>query len=172
VTRIQNDAAAYAVGIGGIVDTLQAAGARRIVVLNNGNAGLAPFILEADKLAPGAAALASGAALAYNTALGMRLTGEQRVQTFDTFGFISALTADPAAHGLTNVVDACGAAPVGTDCSSYLFWDGVHPTTAVHGQLANAIHAQVVPEPETYALMAFGLGVVAWAARRRQRRGA
>ncbi|MBP7484430.1 MAG: PEP-CTERM sorting domain-containing protein [Aquabacterium sp.] len=48
---------------------------------------------------------------------------------------------------------------------NYLFWDGVHPTAAAHQVLGNAF-AAAVPEPETYALMLAGLGIVV-AARRK-----
>jgi hypothetical protein len=39
---------------------------------------------------------------------------------------------------------------------------------AMQGFAATAI-AQAIPEPETYALMAMGIGLVGWMARRRQR---
>jgi hypothetical protein len=37
---------------------------------------------------------------------------------------------------------------------------------------ASAAIAQAIPQPETYALMAMGMGVVGWMARRRRRLGA
>ena len=49
----------------------------------------------------------------------------------------------------------------GTDCSQYLWWDGVHPTATGHrviaGALAAQLHVTAVPEPETYGLLASGL---------------
>ena len=48
-----------------------------------------------------------------------------------------------------------------------LFSDALHPSSAAHAVIAQAALSAVVPEPETYALMLLGLGVVGWAARRR-----
>ncbi|MEP7101953.1 MAG: SGNH/GDSL hydrolase family protein [Burkholderiales bacterium] len=154
-------AAAFASDIGTIVDELQAAGAQHIVVWNTPNLGLAPAVV-----AGGGAQLGSFLAGAMNTALAARLSGEAGVTTFDLFGFGSQLAANPAAFGFTNVIDACGAI-ANANCSQYAYWDGIHPTTAAHMALADAMWVATVPEPETYALMAFGLVAVAWGTRRR-----
>ncbi|MDE2000230.1 MAG: PEP-CTERM sorting domain-containing protein [Burkholderiales bacterium] len=49
---------------------------------------------------------------------------------------------------------------------NYLFWDGVHPTAAAHQVLGQAF-AAAVPEPESYALLLAGLGVMFVAQRRK-----
>ncbi len=43
------------------------------------------------------------------------------------FGLGTAIALDPSAFGFTNVTDACGAI-VGANCSTYEYWDGIHPT--------------------------------------------
>lgn len=152
----------YASNIGNIVDDLQAAGAKNIVVWNTPNLGTAPAVLAQGAQA---AALATGVAEAMNGALGARLAGEAGVQTFDLFGSVAGIIANPGAYGLTNVKDACllGAC----DADSYLFWDGIHPTARGHEILAQAMYAQVVPEPETYLLFALGLSALVWRTRKR-----
>lgn len=156
-------AAAFAIDIGVIVDALQAAGAQHIVVWNAPNLGLAPAVV-----AGGGASLGSFLAGTMNGALAARLNGEAGVSTFDLFGFGGLIAANPAAFGFANVTDACGAI-ANANCSQYAYWDGIHPTTAGHLAIANAMFAATVPvpEPETWALMAFGLAAVAWGARRR-----
>jgi len=154
-------AAGFASDIGIIVDQLQAAGAQHIVVWNTPNLGLAPAVV-----AGGGAQLGSFLAGAMNGALAARLNGEAGVSTFDLFGLGGQLAASPATFGFTNVTDACGAV-ANANCSQYAYWDGIHPTTAAHMAIANAMFAATIPEPETYALMAFGLVAVAWGARRR-----
>ena len=72
----------------------------------------------------------------------------------------------PAAFGLTNVADACGAVATCTP-ASYLFWDGIHPTAKGHQILANAMFALAVPEPSTWALTLGGMMLVGWRARAR-----
>ncbi len=152
----------FATDVGNIVDTLQAAGAQHIVVWNTPNLGNAPAVLAEG---PAAAGLATGIALAMNGALDARLTGEVGVTTFDLFGFGNAVVADPAAYGLSNVTDAC---VMGTcDVSTYLNWDGIHPTARGHEILAQTMLAAVVPEPQTYWLFAVGLAALAWRGRQR-----
>ena len=158
-------AASFAANVGSIVDQLQAAGAQHIVVWNTPNLGLTPAVN-----AVGAGAFGSFLAGAMNGALSARLFGEAGVSIFDTYGFGTTLAANPAAFGFTNVTDACGAV-AGADCSRYAYWDGIHPTTAVHAAVANAMLVTAVPEPETYALFAVGLAVVGWRAKVRARTG-
>jgi outer membrane lipase/esterase len=88
--------------------------------------------------------------------------------------FVDASVNGGATYGITNIGTPCGGftGSIGISCSVSAFSDALHPSAAVHQLIGKAAVAAAVPEPETYALMAFGLGVVAWAARRRQRRGA
>lgn len=156
-------AAAFANDIGVIVDELQAAGAQHIVVWDAPNLGLAPAVTAAG---PAASATGSFLAGVMNGALAARLNGEGGVSIFDLFGFNTALVTTPGAFGLTNGTDACGAI-VGANCSQYAYWDGIHPTTAAHMAIANAMFVATIPEPETYALLTLGLIAVVWQTRRR-----
>jgi phospholipase/lecithinase/hemolysin len=49
--------------------------------------------------------------------------------------------------------------------ANFLFWDDLHPTTAIHSIMGQAM-AAAVPEPETWALFLAGLALVAWRRRR------
>lgn len=163
------EAAAYAADVGGIVDDLQAAGAKDIIVWNTPNAGLIPASLV---FGDDFSLFASFAAIAFNDALAERLSGEVGVQTFDVFGLLTAAAEFPSSFGLTNVSDACGNPALGCDIDTSLFWDGIHPTAAGHALLARGFLAVAVPipEPSTYALMLVGLAGCAFAARRRSTR--
>ena len=165
VATVQATATAYALNVGAIVDTLQAAGAKDILVFNAANVGLAPSVTALGALASSVGSFVSGA---MSTALSGRLASEPGVTVFDSYSFISSVVAQPGTYGFTNATDACGGAAAGTDCSKYFFWDGLHPTAAGHQAIADAIYAQLVPEPETYALMALGFAVIGLAARRRK----
>lgn len=156
-------AAAYAHETGAIVDRLQAAGAVHIVVWDVPDLGLAPAVT-----AEGSATslLGSQVAQAMNRDLFARLATESDVSLFDVYGLQTSFAADPAAVGLINVTDACGAVP-GCDPSTYLFWDGIHPTSAGHALLAENMLVATVPEPATYALLLGGLLMVGGRARRR-----
>jgi len=155
-------AAQYAADIGAMVDSLQAAGAKDIVVWNTPNLGLAPAVT-----AGGAASSFLGMLVAssMNSALALELSDEAGVRLFDVFGLVSNIAQNPGLYGLSNVSDACGGI-AGCDASKYLFWDGIHPTAAGHVILGNAMVA-AIPEPETYAMLLAGLGLLGFALRRR-----
>lgn len=132
----------------GIIGSLEQAGARYVLVPTIPDLGLTPSFR-----AQGAAAMAQGTALssAYNQALfaGLQAAGLQVIPV-DTFHLLQEIAADPGAYGFSNITGtACQpqitansltcnpTSYVTPDASStYLFADGVHPTTATHRMLA------------------------------------
>lgn len=160
---------AYASDIGSMVDQLQAAGAQHIVVWNTPDFGLTPYAQSYGSLLAG---IASSWSAAMNNALSTRLAGEG-VLIFDTYSLLNGLVSNAASYGFTNVTDACGAEANALDCSTALFYDGIHPTTAAHELIAQAFYASVssVPEPASVALWLIGGGLL-WVRRRPMRHAA
>ena len=125
------------------VGALAANGARHIVVANLPDLGLTPFGLA---LGAGFSAQLTGLTDAYNAGLEQALDaldgyGIHTVR-FDAAGLIREIAADPAAFGLVNATDK--AVESVDDESSYLFWDGVHPTTAGHKVVADRVIEELV----------------------------
>ena len=158
-------AASYALKTGLIIDQLQAAGARNIIVWDVPNLALAPAVTAQG---PGASFLGGLVAQAMNGALNARLSTETGVKLFNLYDIQTAISANPAAYGLVNVRDACGAdANCPADLS--LYWDGIHPTAAGHALLAQQMAITAVPEPTTWALLAAGLLLIGLRAPQRRR---
>lgn len=154
---VSQEAAAYASDVGGLVDQLQLAGARNIIVWNTPNAGLTPEVLS---FGAAASVLATSVATQFNNELATRLVGEVGVKTFDIFGVVA---------NFSNVTDACG--NVALNCGATpQFWDGIHPTAGAHALIAQDFLALAtpVPEPSTYAMFLIGLAGCGWAVRRRR----
>jgi len=167
------------------VQLLAGLGAKHILMPNLPDLGLTPDALAAG---PEFSGQASFLTRAYNGALSatmaaleanpvMQALGVDLID-YDTASFLRDTVADPAARGFTDVTHTClsgGAAALASGCAGYLFFDGVHPTTAADQLLARefatAAGAQLpiaaVPEPETWALMLMGLAALGGVARRR-----
>lgn len=135
----------------GLIGTMTQAGAQYVLVPTVPDLGITPSFI-----AQGAAAQGLGTMLAqgYNNALfsGLASAG-LHVIPLDTFNFLREVVANPAAFGLSNVTgQAClpQPAPAGDSslfcnpmstvpggANSYLFADGVHPTSGAHKALAD-----------------------------------
>ena len=153
--------AAYAADMAGLVGDLQLAGARHVLVLNTPNFGLTPLARAMN-----ASADATALSWAMDMALASALAGSD-VKRFDMFGFLTDTVSAGAASGFSNWTNACAAAVNACDVDTSLFWDAIHPTTLAHQQLAAAVLATAVPEPDVAALLALGLVVMASGTRRR-----
>lgn len=122
---------------------LQAAGARHFLVPNAPDLSLIPAVRLQG---PAAQAAARWLADSYNTALQGLLNGlvaatGMEIRRLDVFALLDEVVAAPGAFGLSNVEQACivpgtTVHPYCTHPDQYLFWDGIHPTRAGHGILA------------------------------------
>jgi len=80
---------------------------------------------------------------------------------------VDDVVANPGAFGFTNATDACARFTT-CDPSTFVFWDGIHPTSGGALVISNAMLA-VVPEPATLILLGAGLVMAAVTARRQRR---
>ena len=155
----------------GIVSQLQNAGAKYILVATVPDLGLTPAFR-----AQGATAQAQGTALTttYNSSLFSGLASNGlRVIPLDTFNLIREITASPAAYGFSNIAGtACQpqitansltcnpSSYVTPDApNTYLFADGVHPTSRAH-QILSQYAVSVLEAPRQIALLPHATAVV------------
>ena len=147
---------------------LALAGAKHILVPNLANLGLTP-----DFIAQGPIAQAGGLALttAFNAGLAQALAQVEMtlgvdVIPVDIFAAQNSIIANAGAFGFTNTTTACIATPdVFTGCTGYVFFDGLHPTTAAHSLLAFQF-AAAVPLPAPAVLFVAGALLLRRARRR------
>ena len=127
------------------IQTLYAAGARTFLVWRAPDVGMTPAIRRLNVISPGAAYLASQLTQGFNAGLDgvvAQLKGLPgiRIVKLDAFRLLNDLVAHPVDFGLTNVTTACVTPYVppvtGERPDAYLFWDGIHPTKAVHAIIA------------------------------------
>ncbi len=138
---------------------LNAGGARFIVVWNMPDIGTTP-----DGAASGQSALATGASQLFNSTLrsGLDAAGMPTIR-FNAFLLLNEVIANPSLYGFTNATArACGATPslLCTSASlvtpnaaqTYVFADGVHPTTAGHAIIAQAVTSMLTGPQQIAAL--------------------
>lgn len=161
--------------LGSGLTQLYNAGARNFLVPNMANLGLTPAMQAEGPLAAGLATLRSAE---HNTALAQLLgTLDQTLtladfRTVDVFDLLNSAALNPDQYGLTNTDTPCQTTPgCAGDPAGYLFWDGVHITTAGHQVVGAAFAAALVPEADGWAMLVAGLGVLG-VARRLQAAGA
>jgi outer membrane lipase/esterase len=132
------------------VGILNAAGARNVVVFNLPDMGRTPF-----GAASGQAAQISAISGLYNTALigGLDALGAPTIRV-NIQALLNEVETNPAAFGIANVTTpACGTTPsllctrtnlvTPNAASTFLFADGVHPTSAGHALIAQAVESMI-----------------------------
>jgi phospholipase/lecithinase/hemolysin len=127
------------------IQVLYDAGARTFLVWRAPNVGLTPAVRTLDRIKPGAGQLGLQLTQAFNAGLDGVVTQLSalpgiRIVRLDAYRLLNDLVAEPAAFGLTDVMTACvtpNVPPFICDRpDEFLFWDGIHPTKAVHAIIA------------------------------------
>ena len=174
-------------GIRNVIEAYIAAGAQDILVPNLSDLGLVPQVFNRNP--PGSHLVSDTATritIRFNNALDAMLNefSNVNIMRFDTFSLLRDVIDNPGAFGLNNATMPCytgfvgPAGPTDTVCTnpeSYVFWDIVHPTTALHSILANGMldvinNNRTVPEPNTFLLLAIGCAGLGLRGKRRIRK--
>lgn len=160
----------------GLIGTLKTAGAQYVMVPTIPDMGLTPSAIASG---PAGQAQATAMSNGYNTALfGGLATAGLHVIPVDTYHFLQEVVANPAAFGLTNVTGvACLTQPppagssslfcnplstVANGANTYLFADGVHPTSAAHRAMAD-LAISMVDGPRQIAILPHSAATVGFA---------
>ncbi|GLR00099.1 autotransporter outer membrane beta-barrel domain-containing protein [Dyella mobilis] len=150
-----------------LIGALQGAGARNILVFNLPNIGITP---DATEQGAAAASALTTLGLIYNGQLNAGL-GKLGVGIIpvNTFALLNQVVANPGRYGFTNVtVPACGVGSSSVQCgpqgsglpytyapgtnNTYLFADGVHPTTAADVMLGQVVLSELAA-PQQISLL-------------------
>lgn len=158
--------------LGAAVVGLAGGGARHFIVPNMANLGRTPRF-AGTPAEPGLEALSIG----FNAGLASTMTQIEdalgvEIILVDIFSTLDLIIGNPQAFGFTNATTGCLDSPadVLAGCPGFVFFDGVHPTTAAHF-LISELFAQAIPVPSSLALLLAGAGglLVAAGYRRRPR---
>ncbi|MFQ4135508.1 SGNH/GDSL hydrolase family protein [Nodosilinea sp. PGN35] len=125
------------------IGSLAARGADTFLVPNLPNLGLTPRTMT-----DGTSQQATALSLGFNQGLASALTALEQtlpinIIPVDLFGLTNEIIAAPAEFGFTNVTDPLLNQGL-LDDPGYFWWDQQHPTTAVHGLLADVFQTNLV----------------------------
>ncbi len=153
----QRDPTIPAKNIAAAVSTLIRAGVRNFLIPNLPDLSKTPYGLSSPMSTQlGLHALSVGFDKALSADLGsLTSAAGVHIHTLDTYGLFQKIQASPAQFHLSNVTQE-GILTGNPSAPGYLFWDGVHPTTAGHQILATAA-AAATPEPSSLTLLVIGL---------------
>jgi outer membrane lipase/esterase len=147
-----------------LINSLQKAGARYILVFNLPDIGKTPEAAADNAIVAGSSAaltsLSTGFNAALNTGLASMKTG---IIPVNSFALLNEVLANPAAYGFTNSTTPACTTSSSINCtpqtlvtpnaaSTYVFADGVHPTTAAHQIFAEYIEAEIAA-PQQLSLL-------------------
>lgn len=136
----------------GTINNLTSLGAQNFLVANMPDLGLVPGATSTTS------GLFTNESIEFNSTIDVAFNPSSSVKIVDAFDLLNNWVADPEAFGLINATDSC--LSVGADCSTYFFWDDIHPTTAGHNLIADEFVSAVTAVPIPSALWLFGSGIV------------
>jgi phospholipase/lecithinase/hemolysin len=148
--------------IGADINSLYALGARNIIVPNLPDLGEVPLAIAQG---PSTVAFLQTESAEFDVDLAAQIAAAQasdpglRIYAPNVAGFVQGIMNDPGAYGFTDTTDELINAPAGTNPSTYLFWDDVHPTAAGQALIAD-LAFQAVPEPSAMVCLGFGVLVL------------
>jgi phospholipase/lecithinase/hemolysin len=128
------------------ITLLHSKGATRFLVMNVPNISLTPAIAMVDTQIPGAKQGIDLLTMMFNAGLSGVLGSLSAlpgidIRTLNAYQLVTDMVGNPDAFGLTNVTTACitpNVTPFACeDPDQFLFWDGIHPTRAVHAVVAH-----------------------------------
>jgi phospholipase/lecithinase/hemolysin len=141
--------------LGNSIGQLYATGARHFLVLNVPDLGKSPAVqkLAADLGFPAIIGLGDELAKAYNGGLALLVQGLNAtlpgidVRIVDIYAKLNDVVAHPARYGFTDVTTACITPNIPPFAcfkpDTHAFWDGIHPTKALHAVIAQEAIAVV-----------------------------
>jgi phospholipase/lecithinase/hemolysin len=129
---------------GGIA-SLAGVGAKKILVANLPDLGQLPAMrTRANSASLSALTQAHNQGLRRSLKLLSQQYSDLQIVTLDANRLYRDAIANPAAFGFTNVISAClSGSRACSNPDQFLFWDGIHPTTAAHRILGEAAFSAI-----------------------------
>ncbi|GAB2538440.1 autotransporter outer membrane beta-barrel domain-containing protein [Rhodanobacter koreensis] len=144
-----------------LINQLKQSGANYLVVFNLPDIGATPSAHQDAALVPGIEAFLTGVSQSYNQTLNAGLGSH--TLAVNTYALFDQVVANPAKYGFTNITTPACTTSSSHDCDgstlvapganqTYLFADGVHPTTAAHAMLAQVVLSELAA-PQQISLL-------------------